>query len=319
MKTIDVFAREPHHALHAKALYDALPDDIRGDFILSEREFLLSKHQYVAVFSYGDLKVAYHTTKKIVFCEHGAGMFYNVVHASYAGSLACRGNVVLRLSPNKTHADKEKETLDKTPVVIVGMPKMDAFAAHRNDFVNKYEKRPDMKPTIAVSFHWDCEVCPETKSTYKTFLPAIARLQGSYNIVGHGHPRILNTLRGIYREANIKIWADFNRVLREADMYVCDNSSTIYEFGFMRKPIVLLNGPTYRKNVEHPGNPRFWKHADIGPQVDSPMHLTEAFNDAWDNFPMYLPKIDAATNTVFTYTDGKCAQRAANAIAKIIK
>ena len=34
---------------------------------------------------------------------------------------------------------------------------------------------------------------------------------------------------------------------------------------------------------------------------------------------MYLPKIDAATNTVFTYTDGKCAQRAANAIAKIIK
>jgi len=315
---IDFFAREPHHIQHAKAIYNKIPLEHRGKLYTVLSEAINSTNDYIAIFCYGDLKSISKTNKKIVYCEHGVGMYYNTIHGSYAGSTQYRDNVVLRLSPNKTHADKEKKTL-KCPVKIVGVPKMDEWAGFREKLVNKRNMHPFMKPVVAISFHWNCLVCPETESSYKHFASSIKELSKHFTLIGHGHPRILPQLRTKYKQLGIQVAADFNRVMRIADMYICDNSSTIYEFAYLNKPVVLLNAPSYRKNVEHKGNPRFWKHANIGPQVDNPEDLITKVQEAWDNFALYLRAINDATNEIFTYTDGRCGERAAQAILEILE
>lgn len=317
-KKVDFFAREPHHAQHAKAIYDKMPEAHKGIFTDDFKKIIVSDNEHVAVFSYGDLRHTQHTRKKVIFGEHGAGMYYNgTAHPSYAGSTQGRNNVVLRLSPNKTHAKKEMETLKGVPVSIVGMPKMDEWAAHRDDFQKTYD--PDRTPVVAVSFHWNCRVCPETMSSYKHFAHVLDQVDREFTLIGHGHPRIMNEMRHIYRTLDIKVCADWRRVMKEADIYVCDNSSTIFEFAYLRKPVVLLNAPNYRKNVTHEGNPRFWKYANIGPQVDDPATLTAKIWEAWDDYPKFLPLIDKAVDDVFTYTDGKCAERAVAEIIKILQ
>lgn len=316
---VDFFAREEHHILHARAIYDKMPPEHKGEFYTTTRSITASLNKYVVVFSFGDLKYVNTLRKKVIYSDHGTGMFYNVVHGSYAGSTAYRDKVVMRLSPNETHAKKERETLIGVPVKVVGVPKMDEWAPRRNDFLESKRYNSDQRPTVAISFHWDCLVCPETRSSYKHFAPALEELAENFNVIGHAHPRIMNEMRAIYKRLNIKVVADFPRVMREADIYICDNSSTIYEFAYLNKPVVLLNSPHYRKDVEHEGNPRFWKYADIGPQVDSPELLVPSVWEAWDYFDEYLPRMQEASKHVFTYLDGKCGERAVKAILSVLE
>jgi hypothetical protein len=152
MSNIDFFARECHHIKHAQVLASAFDTRVK-----TKIEDCLS--DYVCVFSYGDLKIADHAKKKIIFCEHGVGMYYENDHPSYAGSLKHRERVVLRLSPNTTHAEKERETL-KCPVEIIGVPKLDKYA-------NRHWRLKTYDPVVAISFHWDCLVNTETRSAFR--------------------------------------------------------------------------------------------------------------------------------------------------------
>lgn len=314
---IDFLAREPHHREHAMAIYDKLPEAYKGEFYTDAKSMIKPLNKYVTVFSYGDLKQTQLTRKKAIFCEHGAGMFYaGTSHPSYAGSIIGRKNVALRLSPNKTHADKERETLKGIPVEIIGVPKMDRWVQMRNETEAKWD--PDRRPVVAISFHWDCKVCPETRSAFKEYAHILDQLSAKFDVLGHGHPRIIDTIARIYDVHDIEVVRDFNEVLERADIYVCDNSSTIFEFAFTRKPVALINAKPYRKRITHPGNPRFWKHAGMGPQINSPSELLWKIDEAWKDYKKYLPLIDAAVDDVFTFTDGKCADRAVAAMIQFI-
>ncbi|MFA5050973.1 MAG: CDP-glycerol glycerophosphotransferase family protein [Patescibacteria group bacterium] len=302
---LDFFAREIHHQKHAQAIADGF-----GLTVKSKAEDITA--DYVCVFAYGDLKLMDKLGKKIIFCEHGVGMYYNNEHPSYAGSKEHRENVVLRLSPNKMHSDKEKETLN-CPIEIIGVPKLDKYADKKYRVIRKY------RPTIAISFHWDCLVCQETRSSFKYFEKVLPLLKKNFEIIGHGHPRIIDKIAPYYKKYGIKFTRDFETVLSKADVYICDNSSTIYEWGITRKPIVLLNPPFYRREIEHKGNPRFWKHSDIAPLCDKPEDLERCIWDAVKNHEYYLPKIEMANRHILSFTDGKCTERAVNAIKKNIQ
>lgn len=307
MKKVDFLAREIHHQKHARAIYDALPEKYRGVFTADPAEL---KSSIVATFSYGDLKKASALGKKVIYGEHGVGLYYNTEHASYAGSTKNRECVILRLSPNERHAKKERETLT-CPVEVVGVPMMDKWA-NRNYRVKTYN------PTVAISFHFDCLVCPETRSAFSYYQAALSRLAENFKVIGHGHPRMIEKLAYYYKRYGIQIEKDFDKVLQKADVYICDNSSTIFQFAFTKKPVVLLNCPYYRKNVEHEGNPRFWKHAGMGPQVDHFNDLVKSVRLALDSREAYRPKLEEAVADLFVYQDGKCAERAAQAIIKHI-
>jgi hypothetical protein len=307
---IDFLAREKHHTVHAQAVWAALPEEYRG-IITNFPEFL--QNDVVAVFAYGDLKKTAELGKKAVFADHGIGMFYNNTHPSYAGSTEGRENVILRLSPNEIHAKKERETLD-CPVAVVGVPIMDRW----HGWKPAQKRRP--KKTIVFSFHWDCLVCPETRSSWKYYMRLLPSLKEKYNVIGHAHPKLYKKIEPIYLRHGIRPIEDFEEVMKKADVYVCDNSSTIYQFAYLGKPVVLLNGPTYRRDVVHEGNPRFWRHEKIWPSVNKASELTSALDEAIRNWSeIYKEPTQEILKEMFSFLDGQCAKRAARAIISVLE
>lgn len=301
---LDCFCRESHHQVHAKVITDAL-----GIKILTKLSDITK--DYVMVFSYGDLKAVDELHEKgIVFCEHGTGLSYNNKHGSYAGSLQHRQNVILRLSPNHIHANIEKETLE-CPVEIIGVPKLDKFATRYWNF-NKE------KPTVAISFHFDCFVNPETRSSFNYFKSILPELNKQFNLLGHAHPRMMPHIKDFYIKNKIRVVDDFEDVLNMADIYCCDNSSTIFEWCITEKPIVLLNPPYYRKNVEHKGNPRFWRLSNIAPLCEKPEDLIPCIWEAVNNHSKYQPFIRRAKKEVLHITDGSATKTAVDIIKKYI-
>lgn len=300
---LDFYAREPHHKIHAQAIADGFGVQVTDDLKCLTND-------YVCVFSYGDLRQVDMLGKKIIFADHGVGMFYNNEHPSYAGSLKHRENVILRLSPNEIHASRERQIL-KCPVEIIGIPKLDKFA-------NKHWRIKKFQPTVAVSFHWDCFVNPETRSSWKYYENILPLLKDTFHVYGHAHPRISRLMQSVYRKYGIVYKEDFDEIMRKADVYICDNSSTIFEWCITEKPIVLINSPFYRRNVEHIGNPRFWKYSDISPTVNKPSELIPAIQDAIKNHNAYLPRIKEAKSEVLYITDGTATQKAIEIIKKHI-
>jgi hypothetical protein len=301
---LQFFAREIHHRRHAKAIADKFELPVEDDIKKITAD-------YVVVFSYADLKLVDELGKKIIFSDHGTGFYYNEEHPSYAGSLLHRENVVLRLSPNESHAEMERKIL-KCPIVVVGLPKLDKYAT-------KGYRLKRHCPRVAISFHFDCKVNPETRTSFGFFKPALPLLKGQFKVLGHGHPRLIDRIQHHYKVYGIPIKRSFeDEILEQADVYVCDNSSTIFEWLITKKPVVLLNPPFYRKAVEHKGNPRFWRHSGIGPLCEDPNDLPRCINYAIQHHKDYLPNIEEARKEVLSFLDGKCADRAYQAINNLI-
>jgi UDP-N-acetylglucosamine:LPS N-acetylglucosamine transferase len=182
---------------------------------------------------------------------------------------------------------------------VVGCPKLDTLP----------KRSGTGGPVVAVSFHFDLSLLAETRSARMHFTSALPGLARSYRLIGHSHPRL--DLSQFYRRMGIEYVRDFDEVCRRADVYVCDNSSTLFEFAATGRPVVVLNEPHYRRDVEH--GLRFWDAADVGIQVDSPHDLAPAIRLALDDGPEQRARREAALSLVYAYRTGG-AKRAAEAI-----
>lgn len=242
--------------------------------------------------------------------EHGAGQTYRGdphssigTHGAYAGGLG-REDVALFLCPNEPTAEANRATYPDTPAVVVGCPKLDPWAdraLRRND-----------PPIVAVSFHWNAEIVPEARSAWPHYAAGLAALatSGRVRLVGHGHPRIADRLRAAYNKAGIVYVDDFAHVLDLADVYACDNSSTLYEFATVG-PVVALNAPWYRREIEHGG--RFWNLIP-GLSCDDPIDLEWSFTRALEDPPAARRLRARALEIVYPMRDGHASERAAEAI-----
>ena len=308
---IDCQAAEPQFADHLAPVYRALADP--GDFIVDSSvfecgypvpdrwpPFVTRADDYsrpVLVASYGDVKKArMQGRKRIAYIEHGAGQSYGNGHGSYAGGKD-RDDVSLFLMPNHYSADLWRAAYPRARVEVVGCPKLDTLP----------RKDPSEPLTIAIGFHWDCHLFPETLSAFGHFRTALEPLRDAYNLIGHGHPRAWdrppNLLRR-YRRAGIEAVTDFTEVCRRADLFICDNSSAMYEFAATGRPVVVMNPPWYRKDVNY--GLRFWD-AIPGPQVDDPNELIDTVARALQEGPQSR---EQALSIVYPYRTG-AAQRAA--------
>lgn len=286
---IDFIASEQHFCSHLKPIWDNLPIDIKGNFYIRSNLKLDIPYLYKKPFSttsvlvrklqerdsnnfilgagYGEVSKLKQHPFPMILTEHGAGQKYLSDHPSYSSGKGFKHNVYLFLSPNDFNATGHKENYPNTPVEIIGCPKLDQWIftpKPKNDI-----------PVVCISFHWDCHIVPETRSTWDYYKDSLNELISAkeFKLIGHAHPRIFKKVKKVYDELGIEIYENFDDVINLADVYVCDNSSTIFEFAALDRPVVILNAPFYRRSVEH--GLRFWEYSDIGFNCNEPSELYE--------------------------------------------
>lgn len=260
---IDYFATAHHYWSHMAPVWEALPDALKGQH-----------GDAVLVAGYPDVANARRLGyRRIALLEHGIGQSYGNGSPGYPGG-RFRDAISLFLSPNETAASMDRAAYRGARVEVVGDPHIARLA----------RRVPDGRTTVAFSFHWGTAGVPELHSALPHYRTALFTLQAQLpgvTFLGHSHPR--RDLSELYRALGWEYVRDFDEVCRRADLYVCDNSSTLYEFASTGRPVVVLNAPWYRRDVEH--GLRFWDARYIGVNVDQPDGLAEliqwALDDPW--------------------------------------
>lgn len=333
---LDALAFEPQFLDHVAPVWKALPAALRGHLRVSET--LLDRAARLGLaaepvnddelrrsspppkakpgtgpvafaVSIGDIKVGRRLGyQRFIFMEHGAGQSYpgdqhGARHASYAGGVD-REDVVMFLVPNEYSARLWLEAYPESATHIVGCPRLDVLPAR--------EPGPE---TVAISFHWPGFVAPEADTALGFYMPVLKDLSQRFNVIGHAHPKgdWPDRMRRIYQRAGIPFVQDFDDVCRQADVYVCDNSSTLFEFAATGRQVVVLNAPQYRKNVHH--GLRFWDAADVGVQVDEKNLLGDAVALALRDRQEERDAREAALDVVYAYRTG-AAKRAADVMER---
>ena len=261
--------------------------------------------------SYGDLKSARRDGyRRIILMQHGAGQSYGgdrrtARHPCYAGG-DDNEDVGLFLVPNEHAAGRWLERYPSTPVKVVGCPRLDELPERASMGA---ATTAEASPVVAVSFHWNGYACPEWRSAFDWYRDAIVKLSREVTVIGHEHPN-RRDLGAWYRDHGIEYTDSFDEVLRRADVYACDNSSTLYEFASTGRPVVVLNAPWYRFEADH--GLRFWEAALVGIAVFEGAELSYAVGAA--DAPAYATWRENVLDLVYAYRTG-AAQRAADAIA----
>jgi len=136
--------------------------------------------------------------------------------------------------------------------------------------------------TVAFAFHWNYSEHPEGRSAWPHYRYAIEALAADgdrgYDLLGHAHPRAWEGAKGWYEALGIEATPELADVFDRADLLISDNSSALYEFASLDRPVVVLNAPWYRREVEH--GLRYWSMADVGVQVDEPDELANGIRIA---------------------------------------
>lgn len=288
-------AYEAHHRAHLEPVLRLLPHGARR----------VSPEDVALVASYGDLRRARaQRFTRAILMQHGAGQSYagdrrRATHPSYPGG-EDNDEVGLFLVPNLPAAERWRERYPLTPVEVIGCPILDDLP----------HKDPAEPLTVAISFHFDVlGSVPEMKSAWEHYRRVLPEIAQRFSVIGHSHPR--RSLRREFAAKGIEWVESFQDVCRRADVYVCDNSSTIPEFASTGRPVVLLNDPKYRRDVSHGG--RFWDWADIGVQVDDPALLGDTIALALTDPPDIAAARESALDRIYTYRSG-ATERAAAAI-----
>ena len=342
---VEFIVSERQYLDHLPQVYKALPDYLQGLFHVSGellqklsmakgipkekiRVFHLGKENPVLTPGDDVMTVAIKDArlakecggprKRIYMGEHGCGQTYNSGNGSYAGGLD-RGFLALCLVPGDIPYKKQIANYPNIPCVRIGCPKLDFFKGY---------KKPDKilqlhEMTIGISFHYSCTVCPETGTAWPFFWNSVAKLirdNPETQFLGHAHPRAMNGdvltkwLQLQTECSNLKVTDDFNHILVKADLYIMDQSSTIFEFAALDKPVILMNSPHFRKNVHH--GMRFWELADIGVNVEYKEDMEAAVKRAilGEMQDSYSAKRKAYTQIVYSVPIGEAAQACAQAI-----
>ena len=323
---IDFLTCQRHNFHHLLPIWNKIPKDIRGNF------YVLLSIDDKSCYSYQDAHLLFYDstiflikeinsrngilvtssfyddiipniTRPMCFLAHGSGQTYKgqFLH------LIARKNYILDLVPNQYMASSFKDRYTNNEIKVIGCPKLDVW--HTN-----FTKPQNSKPIIAISFHFDRDTVPETRSAWPYFKPAIAQIAQDerWKILGHGHPRIFDELAPYYTDLGIEPVKEFDEVMSRANLYICDNSSTIYEFASTDRPVVVLNAPWFRRDVLH--GLRFWQLSSVGTNCDSPGLLITAISQALEDTPAQREKRRKAVLGAYAYTDGKASQRAADEI-----
>lgn len=269
---IDVYASLTNYVDHLAPIWAALPAGVQGRFLVSSGSvgrYARARWGLPVVRERpsGPTLVASYTDERlcpgaVALLEHGAGQHYGGLDATSARSTE-RPCVGLYLAPNQVVADRMAAVLPCADRVVVGCPRLDAFTPGALD------------GPLALAWHWNPGgPWPESRSAWPHYKDHLHRLVSGGRVWGHGHPRIYPALAVFYSQAGVRPVADSGEVLSGAGVISVDNSSLLYEAVFLDRPVVVLDAPWYRRDVDH--GLRFWEWADVGPRISDPRAWPEA-------------------------------------------
>lgn len=264
------------------------------------------------VASHLDLVAARRRFTRFILAQHGAGQSYGgdpraARIDSYPGG-DDNGDVGLFLAPNEHAANRWRTRYPSAAVRVVGSPRLEALPAREQSPATRTIQAAGDSQTICISFHWQGRTCAEAHSAYGEYAPVLKDLSRRFDLIGHCHP-LRRDVPKFWRSIGVEYVPSFDDVCRRADLYVCDNSSTIFEFASTGRPVVLLNSKRYRRNVDH--GLRFWDAAGVGLQIDRPEDLADGIIDALEHDDPDAR--EAALSLVYPIRSG-AAQLAADAI-----
>jgi len=260
---------------------------------------------YMVVCSIKDIGITANPNVKHILLEHGAGQTYNRDCGSYANSPTGKKSVILYLANNKNTRDLFIAANPGKTCAVIGTPKLEELMK-----IPYTKKEP---PAVAISFHWDCIVANESRSAFPFYKGIMPELAKRFPLLGHGHPRMLKEIAPYYEEHGIEVIEDFEDICRRADLYVADNTSTLFEFAALGRPVVVLNCPYYSREANH--GLRFWECSDVGINCDEPATLPaiieRALVEEWKD--KRAPIVDS----IYEYR-GRATNRAAEIIRGFI-
>ncbi len=247
-----------------------------------------------------------------VYVEHGAGQSYESddrtrSHPSYSTGII--PNAALYLCPNFFVQARRQRVHPEAAAVVVGSPRLDQYPIGKHAGVDY--------STVAFAFHWNAELIPETMGVLDLFLPhattiALRLRRAGFLPVAHAHPRIAKRARWHLERHGFEWW-DVDDVMTKAAVLVADNTSLLYEFAHVDRPIVVMNHPEYRRHVHH--GLRFWEFIP-GEQVDDIENVVDAVLRAAREDPAVDARRRCATLT-FPVQDGHAAYRAAAMVEQV--
>jgi hypothetical protein len=339
MTTLDFFARRAHYIDHLAPVWNALPPARRGRFHIAQELETYARQELqepcfeffrggippgnnpILTAAYGDLnKVVRNPNRKIITMEHGVTQGFGT--AAYpSAQIGNRSRVDLALLPNEYVAGRFR-AIRETPCEVIGTPKMDRWYNWKFFSPDWTEETQHTlfphgnPPTLAIAFHWGDRQSnpPESGSAFEHYSSILTELAAQYHVIGHAHPLASPTHKQYFERAGFEWVEDFREVLRRADVYLNDLSSTMYEFLVTGKPVVILNAPWFRRSV-HWGI-RFWDYSDVGVVVDRPEDLFPAIDGTISGYEsIFVDARRRAVNDLYPYA-GTSAQRAVEVLER---
>lgn len=316
---VDVIASETHYLRHLMPIWAELPDHLRGDVypLFEPGQAQPPRAGRLALVAGWQDVAPLRGRCDMVYVEHGAGQTYSSRphDPSYSGSGGQRHRGVIGyIAPNETVAARWSK-----PAAAVGSPKLDWWLRMG------VKPRPE-RPVICFAWHWDCRFVPEARSAWPHYaarfgeVAAMFAAQG-FIVAGHAHPKWRGALDPVLAEFGVRVFPDEDHVFRYADILAVDNSSLGMEFLALKRPVVWLNAPWYRREVHHGG--RFWDWT-IGMETvddtDRLLHLNLWDTLDWRGESLIDPYAAGQHHVrrTFAHTDGYSAKRAATFIASLI-
>lgn len=203
--------------------------------------------------------------RNLIMMEHGCGQTYcNNTDGSYISHERARYCKAFWM-PNR-RATELQQAVVQVPVFHIDSYRVQDLQQARQE---RPLLNPSNKPVVVVSFHGNLYGCAEQLGTSDDWwangtLHLLAK-QTEFDLMGHGHPRAAKDLADMWNQLGVPFVETFEEVIRMADIYITDNSSTLFEAAACDIPVIVLNGARYRPGVRH--GLRFWNYADVGIQA----------------------------------------------------
>lgn len=272
---LGIWATKQQYAEHLLPIWEACSPEERVEFGYLERTDTILTSSAVDFRHLAELGAP----QRLIYMEHGVGLQQ---HKPETIRLMHRAHSVF--VPNTFTALELRSMGLRRDIKVVGTPKMDKLLVIPESGLG----------VIAVSFHWTGR-----GQNWRRYEQVLRRLRNKHQLIGHGHPYMSEQWRNRWRNIGVEYVQDFAEVVERADYYICDHSSTIYEWAALDRPGLMLDRPHGQDTLLSTGL-LYQKHANICARA-TPSTLAEDIRDMKNTPQLFKATRGEVTRDLYPY------------------